>query len=109
MLSVLTWVGWQHEATAKAVAGSIAFGLFLGLAWRAAVNVQRHGFGGLWHTLREPLGDGTFTAVGLAWALLAVLSIAACVALASRWGWLPARIGYRSSSPFRRRYWWRRF
>lgn len=109
LLGLMTVLAWQHEATAKAVVGAIAVGLFLGLAWRAAVNVQHHGIEGLWHTLRYPLGDGTYTPLGLAWGLLAILAFTACIALAARWGWLPARSTYRSGSfnPARRRYWWR--
>ena len=111
LLALLTMLAWQHEATAKAVVGVIMVGLFLALAWRAAVNVQHHGIEGLWHTIRYPLGDGTYTPLGLAWGILAVLAVAACIMLAARWGWLPARSVYRSNSfnPARRRFWWRLF
>jgi len=88
-------LGFQSESLGKAAVGVLGTGLFLGFAWRVAVNLQRHGLEGLWLTFREPFGDGLFTPIGLAWALVAGMALAVCILIALHWGWLPVARGRR--------------
>jgi hypothetical protein len=99
-------IGCQDESLGKAMVGVMGAGLFLALAWRAAVNLQRYGLKGLWLTVREPFGDGLFTPIGLAWALVAGMAVLTCILIALQWGWLPVASRRRGIWPRRSLYWY---